>query len=42
MAERAAAPVSAEPYGREGLPLEEARDRILAALQPLGRREELP
>ena len=42
MAERGAAPVSAEPYGREGLPLEEARELILAALQPLGRREELP
>ena len=32
----------AEPYGREGLPLEEARARILAALQPLGGQEELP
>lgn len=32
----------AEPYGREGLPLAEARARILAALQPLGRQEELP
>ena len=31
-----------EPYGREGLPLEQARARILAALQPLGRREQLP
>lgn len=32
----------AEPYGREGLPLEQARGRILEALQPLGRRETLP
>lgn len=31
----------AEPYGREGLPLDEARARILAELQPLGDREEL-
>ncbi|MFZ0409835.1 MAG: molybdopterin molybdotransferase MoeA [Cyanobium sp.] len=29
----------AEPYGREGLALEQARERILAALQPLGLRE---
>ncbi|MCS5693824.1 molybdopterin molybdotransferase MoeA [Cyanobium sp. FGCU-6] len=33
---------SAEPWGPEGLPLEEARTRILAGLQPLGLREELP
>ena len=26
---------NAEPYGREGLPLEEARQRVLAALQPI-------
>lgn len=32
----------AEPYGREGLPLEEARREILAALAPLGRVETLP
>ncbi len=32
----------AEPYGREGLPLEQARALILAALQPLGRTEQLP
>ncbi|MFM7550135.1 MAG: molybdopterin molybdotransferase MoeA [Cyanobacteriota bacterium] len=32
----------AEPYGREGLPLDQARERILAALQPLDRRELLP
>ncbi|MBM5813609.1 MAG: molybdopterin molybdotransferase MoeA [Cyanobacteria bacterium M_DeepCast_100m_m1_067] len=38
MAEPAAA---AEPYGREGLPLDQARARILAALEPLGRQEEL-
>ncbi len=31
-----------EPYGREGLPLEQARSQILAALQPLGRSETLP
>jgi molybdopterin molybdotransferase len=31
-----------EPYGREGLPLEQARSLILAALEPLGRRQELP
>lgn len=31
-----------EPYGREGLPLEQARSQILAALQPLGREECLP
>ena len=31
-----------EPYGREGLPLEQARARILAALQPLGQQELLP
>ncbi|MEB3199116.1 MAG: molybdopterin molybdotransferase MoeA [Synechococcaceae cyanobacterium] len=32
----------AEPFGAEGLPLEEARARILADLAPLDRREELP
>jgi molybdopterin molybdotransferase len=32
----------AEPFGPEGLPLEEARRRILAAVQPLGRQERLP
>ncbi|MFZ9951404.1 MAG: molybdopterin molybdotransferase MoeA [Vulcanococcus sp.] len=32
----------AEPFGREGLPLEEARARILEALVPLGRRERVP
>lgn len=31
-----------EPYGREGLPLEQARRRILEALGPLQRRESLP
>ena len=31
-----------EPYGREGLPLEQARRLILEALQPLHRRETLP
>ncbi len=32
----------AEPFPAEGLPLEEARRLILAALQPLGGRETLP
>jgi molybdopterin molybdotransferase len=32
----------AEPFGREGLPLTVARERILAQLQPLARREWLP
>ena len=32
----------AEPFPAEGLPLEEARQRILEALQPLGRQERLP
>ena len=32
----------AEPYGREGLPLEQARSQILEALQPLGGSEILP
>jgi len=36
------APVNAEPYGREGLPLEQARVQILEALQPLGVEETLP
>ena len=31
-----------EPYGREGLPLEEARRQILEALAPLRRHETLP
>jgi len=31
-----------EPYGREGLPLEQARSQILEALQPLGLQETLP
>lgn len=31
-----------EPYGPEGLPLDEARSQILAALQPLGLQEPLP
>ena len=32
----------AEPYGREGLPLEQARAQILEALQPLGSSQSLP
>ena len=32
----------AEPFGREGLPLEQARAQILERLAPLGRRETLP
>ena len=35
-------PVNAEPYGREGLPLEQALAQILEALQPLGLDETLP
>lgn len=35
-------PPTGEPYGREGLPLEQARQRILAALQPLALEETLP
>jgi len=31
-----------DPYGREGLPLEQARAQILQALQPLGLEETLP
>ena len=31
-----------EPYGREGLPLEQARAQILEAVQPLGLQETLP
>ncbi|MEN9766951.1 MAG: hypothetical protein RLZZ32_911 [Cyanobacteriota bacterium] len=31
-----------EPYGREGLPLEQARAQILEALQPLGLAESVP
>ena len=34
--------MNAEPYGREGLPLEQARTQILEALQPLGLEETLP
>lgn len=34
--------MTAEPYGREGLPLEQAREQILEGLQPLGRNEVLP
>jgi molybdopterin molybdotransferase len=34
--------VMAEPFGREGLSLDEALARILAGLQPLGRAESLP
>ena len=33
---------SAEPYGREGLPLEEARRRVLAALQPITASNTVP
>lgn len=33
---------SQEPYGREGLPLDQALARILETLQPLGLSEELP
>ena len=32
----------AEPYGREGLPLQQARSQILEALQPLGGGESVP
>jgi len=32
----------AEPYGREGLPLEEARQRVLEALAPIQRSETVP
>ncbi|MFM7652554.1 MAG: molybdopterin molybdotransferase MoeA [Vulcanococcus sp.] len=35
-------PRTGEPYGREGLPLEQARAQILGALQPLGLTETLP
>ncbi|APD49387.1 molybdopterin molybdotransferase MoeA [Synechococcus sp. SynAce01] len=35
-------PGSREPFPREGLPLAEARQRILAALQPLAGREQVP
>ncbi|TVS01984.1 MAG: molybdopterin molybdenumtransferase MoeA [Cyanobium sp. PLM2.Bin73] len=35
-------PTSQEPYGREGLPLDQALARILGTLQPLGTHEELP
>ena len=33
---------NAEPYGREGLPLEEARRRVLAALQPITASNTVP
>ena len=33
---------SAEPYGREGLPLEEARRRVLAAIQPIAATSTVP
>ncbi len=33
---------SAEPYGREGLPLQEARRRILAAIQPITATSTVP
>ena len=31
-----------EPYGREGLPLEEARQQVLAALQPITAQSTVP
>lgn len=34
--------INAEPYGREGLTLEQARAQILEALQPLGLQETVP
>ena len=34
-------PGAAEPYGREGLDLKEARQRVLDAMQPLNRSESL-
>jgi molybdopterin molybdotransferase len=37
-----AEPGAWEPYGREGLPLDQARQRILEALHPLGQVETLP
>ena len=33
---------SAEPYGREGLPLQEARQQVLAALQPITTTSTVP
>jgi molybdopterin molybdotransferase len=36
------APVMTEPFPPEGLPLEEARQQVLAALTPLAGRERLP
>ena len=33
---------NAEPYGREGLPLEEARRRVLAALKPITASNTVP
>ena len=33
---------NAEPYGREGLPLEEARRRVLAALQQITASHTVP
>jgi len=35
-------PAMAEPFGREGLPLDQARQHVLAALQPLGGYETVP
>ena len=37
----ATVPGAAEPYGREGLGLAEARQRVLDAIQPLNRSESL-
>ena len=37
----ATVPGAAEPYGREGLDLDEARQRVLDAMQPLNRSESL-
>ena len=39
--EGATVPGAAEPYGREGLDLKEARQRVLDAMQPLNRSESL-
>ena len=33
---------NAEPYGREGLPLEEARRRVLAAIEPITATSTVP
>ena len=37
----ATVPGAAEPYGREGLDLDEARQRVLDAMQQLNRSESL-